>query len=531
MVWTWTWPAASTRSAGDSRPTGGRGANRASRTIWSTCLTRADPHCGPNWRPWSASCATRRRRSRAPKPALPRLPSPRRHRSFHDRRGADHRPGTPPTVLLSGGAPRSTRRPPYRAGERQPPIVPTISPPPRCSGKIAWRGSPTPPDQSEPTRIRYFGDYEIIREIARGGMGVVFQARQVSLNRPVALKMILAGQLADETDVKRFYTEAEAAANLDHPGIVPIFEVGQHEGQHYFSMGFVEGQSLSQRLADGPLPAREAAELIRRGQRGHRVCPPARRDSPRPEAGQYPARPERQPAGHRLRPGQEGAGRQRADRLGPDHGDAQLHAAGAGRRQAGRGRPGGRRVCAWGRRSTPWSPAGRRSRRPRRWTPCIQVISDEPVPPRRLNASIPRDLETICLKCLEKEPAKRYASAAALAEDLRRYLAGEPILARPVTRVERAVKWARRQAGDRRAAGAGRPGDGARARGCALAMARGGAAARRRTRTGRVKPRPNWPSDAEDAVKAQARKGADRAGRATSVRRPNESRPAVLGGL
>ena len=95
-------------------------------------------------------------------------------------------------------------------------------------------------------------------------MGVVFQARQISLNRPVALKMILAGQLADETEVKRFYTEAEAAANLDHPGIVPIYEVGQHEGQHYFSMGFVEGQSLAQRLADGPLPPREAAELIRR---------------------------------------------------------------------------------------------------------------------------------------------------------------------------------------------------------------------------------------------------------------------------
>jgi serine/threonine-protein kinase len=112
------------------------------------------------------------------------------------------------------------------------------------------------------SRVRYFGDYEILREIARGGMGVGFQARQVSLNRPVALKMILAGQLANETDVKRFYTEAEAAANLDHPGIVPIYEVGQHEGQHYFSMCFVEGQSLSHRLADGPLPPREAAALI-----------------------------------------------------------------------------------------------------------------------------------------------------------------------------------------------------------------------------------------------------------------------------
>src|SRR5262249_5599659 len=87
-------------------------------------------------------------------------------------------------------------------------------------------------------------------------------ARQMSLNRPVALKMILAGQLANEVEVRRFYIEAEAAANLDHPGIVPIYEVGQHEGQHYFSMGFVEGQSLSQRLNDGPLAPRQAATLM-----------------------------------------------------------------------------------------------------------------------------------------------------------------------------------------------------------------------------------------------------------------------------
>ena len=106
------------------------------------------------------------------------------------------------------------------------------------------------------------GDYDLLREIARGGMGVVYQARQRRLNRVVAVKVILSGQFASEADVKRFQAEAEAAARLDHPAIVPIYEIGEQNGQHFFSMGLVKGQSLQQRINESPLSVREAAALI-----------------------------------------------------------------------------------------------------------------------------------------------------------------------------------------------------------------------------------------------------------------------------
>ena len=350
-------------------------------------------------------------------------------------------PGMPGTVPITGAA-----RPAVDAAATLPtPGDLTIDQPQSGHDQPTGGGlEQDVPVTSEPTRIRYFGDYEIVREIARGGMGVVFLARQRTLNRPVALKMILAGQLADLDAIRRFYIEAEAAANLDHPGIVPIYEVGQHEGQHYFSMGFVEGQSLSQRLVEGPLPVREAAELIRRVSEAveyahshgvvHRDLKPAnilldqngnprvtdfglakkvQGDSGLTGSGQIMGTPSYMPP--------EQAGGTRGG-VGPA---ADVYALGATLYALVTGRPPFQASTAM--------------------DTVIQVISDEPVPPRRLNVSVPRDLETICLKCLEKDPAKRYASAAALGEDLRRYLAGEPITARPVGQAERTWRWCRRK--------------------------------------------------------------------------------------
>ena len=289
-----------------------------------------------------------------------------------------------------------------------------------------------------------FGDYEILQEIARGGMGVVYKARQRGLNRTVAIKMILSGQLASPEDVQRFLTEAEAAANLQHPRIVPIYDVGEVDGQHYFSMGFVEGRSLSEKVADGPLSASEAAIITKKitsaigyaHEKGiiHRDLKPAnvlldKDDEPQITdfglAKQVQGGSELTATGQVIgtpsfMPPEQAAGK--IDAIGER---ADVYSIGAILYTLIVGRP-------------PFQ-----ANNP--LDTLLQVLEKDPVAPRQLNPSLPQDLETICLKCLEKEPEKRYSSARDLEDELSRFINDEPIHARPIGNAERAWRWCRRK--------------------------------------------------------------------------------------
>ncbi len=304
--------------------------------------------------------------------------------------------------------------------------------------------SAIPKSQIENLFPRPFGDYELLEEIARGGMGIVYKARQASLDRMVAVKMLLFGPLAKPEFVQRFRAEAAAAASLQHPNIVAIHEVGYRDGQHFFAMDYVEGQNLALLVANQPLPARRAAAYVKTiagaihfaHERGilHRDLKPsnvlidAATDQPRVTdfglakrldkdteltlSGQVLGSPNYMPPEQAA--AQRGLVGKRSD----------VYSAGAILYHLLTGR------APFAAATVPET--------------LQQVQNAEPVSPTILAPGLPRDLKTICLKCLEKEPTRRYQTAQELADELGRWLRGEPILARPVSRPEKVWRWCRR---------------------------------------------------------------------------------------
>jgi serine/threonine protein kinase len=288
--------------------------------------------------------------------------------------------------------------------------------------------------------VKYFGQYELLSEIARGGMGIVYRARQRNLNRIVALKMILSGAIAAPEDVKRFYTEAEAAASLEHPNIVPIYEIGEYEGQHFFSMALVDGKSLAEPLKGGPLGAKEAAAIMAKvadaidyaHSKGviHRDIKPANilidakgdpkitdfglarideGDSILTRTGLILGTPS-------FMPPEQASGKVR--NIGA-HSD--VYSIGA------------TLYCLM---------TGQAAFQGASPLETLNMVLNEPAKePRSIVPSIPKDLQTICMKCLEKKPQDRYPSAGAVSKDLNRFLNGEPITARPPNAIVKLRYW------------------------------------------------------------------------------------------
>jgi len=303
-------------------------------------------------------------------------------------------------------------------------VTPAATPDPAAT-------TPTPPG------------YDVERELGRGGMGVVYLARHRGLGRVCALKMMLAGALADAEDRQRFRTEAQTVAQLRHPNVVQIFEVGTHLGQPFMALEYLPGGSLDAKLAAGPLPPRDAAAMVRALAEAMRAVHAAN-------------------VLHRdLKP---------ANVLLTEAGEPKVTDFGLARRLDDTGLTATGKVVGTLKYMSPEQAHGRRDLAPASdvyslgailyecltgrppfqaattMDTLMQVLFAEPVPVRQLNRDVARDLETICHKCLHKDPRRRYADAGGLADDLGRYLGGEPVVARPVGAVERAAKWVRRNA-------------------------------------------------------------------------------------
>jgi tetratricopeptide (TPR) repeat protein len=315
------------------------------------------------------------------------------------------------------------------------PSVPTLTAPPS-----ARPAAIEDPRADEPPVIP---GYEILGELGHGGMGIVYKARHLPLNRLVALKMILAGAHADPEQLARFHVEAETLAGLQHSNIVQLYAVGSYRNCPYFSLEYVDGGNLDDRIAGQPWRPDEAARMVETLARAmhsahlrgivHRDLKPANvlltRDGV-PKITDFGLAKRLEEAGQT----QSGVIMGTPAYMAPEQAlgltkqvgpAADIYALGAILYELLTGRP-----PFWASTTI---------------DTLIQVQTSEPVRPRRLVPRLPRDLETICLKALNREPVKRYVSAEALAEDLRRFRAGEPITARPVGVVERGVKWARRR--------------------------------------------------------------------------------------
>ena len=340
----------------------------------------------------------------------------------------------------------------------------------RVSGEAAPAAGLASPPESQPSRPTRFGDYELLEEVARGGMGVVWRARQAGANRIVALKMILAGRFADAAEVKRFRAEAQAAAQLDHPNIVPIYDVGEEEGQCYFTMKLVEGRSLARAIREGlcfKAHCRAHRSPAALGIARARCCPTAALLIANVARAVHYAH-QRGILHRDLTPG---------NILLDTADEPHVTDFGLAKRLDADARPvslvsdltvTGAVLGTPGYLAPEQAAGGAKhlttaadiyslgailyelltSKPPFQGETTLAILQDvqarEPPRPRSINPHVDPDLETICLKCLEKDPAHRYNSAASLADDLERFLRNEPIRARPSSTIERVAKWTRR---------------------------------------------------------------------------------------